>query len=167
VRPDSSGVVEGGFSGAGEFAYALAEGGPRNGVLTAVEDFLAAHPNLSFVRVPCVFGLGVLSDAGAPYADELASRLAWCDENPLLARLEENRLALYLRIHDMLRDLDAVVVERDEARAALEQLRAAVHALADSRTIRVIDAVQRPTRVLRPDRPGVRRLLHEVADDPL
>jgi hypothetical protein len=167
VRPDSRGVVDGGFSGAGEFAYALEEGGPRNGVLTAVEDFRAEHPNLAFVRVPCVFGLGVLFDADAPYADELARRLAWCDENPLLARLEENRLALYLRVHDVLRDLDAVVEERDEARAALEQLRAAVRALADSRTIRAIDAVQRPTRVLRPDRPGVRRLLHEVADDPL
>ncbi len=167
VRPDSPGIVDGGFSGAGEFAYALEEGGARNGVLTAVEDFLAGHPNLVFVRVPCIFGLGVLSDGGASYADELARLLAWCDENPLLARLEENRLALYLKVHDVLRDLDAVAAERDEARAALEELRAAVRALADSRTIRAIDAMQRPTRVLRPDRPGVRRLLHEVADDPL
>jgi Methyltransferase domain len=167
VHPDSPGVVHGGFSGAGEFAYALEEGGPRNGVLTAVEDFLADQPNLVFVRVPCIFGLGVLSDAASPYADELARRLAWCDENPLLARLEENRLALYLKVHDVLRDLDAVAAERDEARAALEELRAAVRALADSRTIRAIDAMQRPTRVLRPDRPGVRALLHQVADDQL
>ena len=75
-------------------------------------------------------------------------------------------MALYLKVHDVLRDLDAVAAERDEARAALEELRAAVRALADSRTIRAIDAMQRPTRALRPDRPGVRRLLHDVADDP-
>ena len=166
VSPDSGGVVESGFDGAGEFAFARRGRAPQRGADGGRGLPVTTRGSL-WARVPCLFGLGVLFDADAPYADELALRLAWCDENPLLARLEENRLALYLRIHDVLRDLEGVAEERDQARAALDQVRAAVHALADSRTIRAIDAVQRPTRVLRSDRPGVRRLLHEIADDPL
>ncbi len=43
-----------------EFMNALEEGGPRNGVLTAVEDFLAAHPDkyrFCQVRYQCGFGI--------------------------------------------------------------------------------------------------------------
>ncbi|MFA5799560.1 MAG: class I SAM-dependent methyltransferase, partial [Candidatus Peribacteraceae bacterium] len=42
---------------------AIHEGGPRNGVLTAIEDFLAEHgETLRFVIVPGSFGLGILAD---------------------------------------------------------------------------------------------------------
>ncbi|HEX2043016.1 MAG TPA: class I SAM-dependent methyltransferase [Acidimicrobiales bacterium] len=92
------GLVEHGFSGDGEFAWAREEGGPANGVLTAVEDFLADRTDLRFQTVPCIFGLGVLYAEAAPYADEVAAALAPYADNPLLARMEENRLALYLRV---------------------------------------------------------------------
>jgi hypothetical protein len=40
---------------------AVREGGPRNGVLTAIEDFLAEHPSeYRFCRIRVEFGLGIL-----------------------------------------------------------------------------------------------------------
>ncbi len=159
VRPGERSVGPGGFSGQGEFAYALEEGGPRNGVLTAVEDFLTDHPSFELVQVPCIFGLGFLFDGEAPYAGDLRAQLATYDENPLLARLEENRIALYLRVHDALADLDGVVAERDAALAALEDLRAALRALAASRTVRTFDAV-----TLRPGG-GLGRVLDGLAGE--
>lgn len=46
----------------GNLNNALLEGGPRNGVLTAVEDFVAAHPEYrwSLRLVPSFDGLGIL-----------------------------------------------------------------------------------------------------------
>ena len=88
----------GGFHGAGAFAFATREGGPRNGVLTAVEDFMAAHGHLRLHVVPVVFGMGVLLDARAPFAGRVAELLAPFDRDPLLERLERNRLDLYLAV---------------------------------------------------------------------
>ncbi len=42
------------------------EGGPRNGVLTAVEDFLADRDELRLAIMPPFFGLGVVWDTRAP-----------------------------------------------------------------------------------------------------
>jgi hypothetical protein len=45
----------------GHFANAVHEGGPRNGVLTAVEDFLAsASQDIEFHRLPFFNGLGIV-----------------------------------------------------------------------------------------------------------
>lgn len=95
----NAGTIAGGFRGEGVFATALHEGGPRNGVLTAIEDFTdGKEDDLLWARVPAVFGLGVLFDANAPWAEALTAHLYPHHENPLLARLEENRLACYLRV---------------------------------------------------------------------
>lgn len=96
--PGRSELGPGGFWGAGSFAWACHEGGERNGVLTAVEDTLEAHPGLRFARVPCIFGLGFVWPARSPWSDTLAAELAPYADNPLLVALEENRLALYLRL---------------------------------------------------------------------
>jgi hypothetical protein len=164
VVPESSGIVDGGFSGAGEFAYAIEEGGPRNGVLTAVDDFRAERATLAFVRVPSVFGLGLLFDSQASYAPELSRSLAWCDESPFLERLERNRMALYLRLHDVGRERDTAVAERDRARQALADLRATIGALADSRSVRVADAVLVPARIGRAWG-GLGRVLRDLAGE--
>jgi hypothetical protein len=100
-EPGEPGLVERGFGGGGEFAVALEEGGPRNGVLTAVEDFLAARDGLRYAHVPAVFGLGVIWSSEAPYAEAVADLLRPWDGNPLLARLEENRLRLYMRVLEL------------------------------------------------------------------
>jgi Methyltransferase domain len=89
VFPGETGLKEGGL------VYqwpAKTEGGPRNGVLTAIEDFLEGRDDLEFAIVPAFFGLGVIWPRSAPYADELAQFLAPWDRNPVIARLEANRV---------------------------------------------------------------------------
>jgi hypothetical protein len=68
------------------------EGGPGNGVLTAIEDFLSGRDELRFAIVPAFFGLGVVWARDAPYSDALEEILAPWDRNPLLERLEANRV---------------------------------------------------------------------------
>lgn len=96
------GTIDGGFRGAGQFATALREGGPRNGVLTAIEDFIEGkEERLLWARIPAVFGLGILFDRDAPWTQELASFLLPYHDHPLLATLEQNRLANYLRVIEL------------------------------------------------------------------
>lgn len=71
---------------------AAEEGGPQNGVLTAIEDFVAGRDEIRFAIVPPFFGLGVLWARDAPYADALEQILAPLDRNPVLERLEANRV---------------------------------------------------------------------------
>lgn len=103
VLPGVDPLVPGrGFRGQGQFAWARHEGGPQNGVLTAVEDFIAAAEfegdTLAYAQVPAVFGLGVLFDATASWSEALGQRLLPYHDNALLRRLEENRLANYLAV---------------------------------------------------------------------
>jgi Methyltransferase domain len=99
--PDGGELVEGGFGGEGGFAVAVEDGGPRNGVLTAVEDFLVERPELRYAHVPAVFGLGVIYAREAGYADSLGEILRPWHENELLARLEQNRVRLYARVLEL------------------------------------------------------------------
>lgn len=101
VTLDNPGTVPGGFNGVGEWAAASQEGGPRNGVLTAVEDFLESHPGLEYRVVPAVFGLGVIFDRRSAQAESLDRHLRPYHENALLARMERNRLELYLRVIEL------------------------------------------------------------------
>lgn len=93
-----------GLRGEGQFAVALEQGGAHNGVLTAVEDFLAGADTddrpLCYVHIPAVLGLGIIFAADAPWSEALAARLAVYHQNPLIARLEENRLLNYLQVID-------------------------------------------------------------------
>jgi len=117
VHVDSPGMVEGGFSGAGRFAYAEHEGGPHNGVLTAVEAFLASHPDWELYKIPALFGLGVLLPSAHPRRDALVTHLRVYHENPLLARMEENRLRLFLEVR-RLHEREASVAALRDAFAA-------------------------------------------------
>lgn len=71
---------------------AAREGGPRNGVLTAVEDFIADRDELHLAIVPTFFGLGLVWDDTMPEAGALTELLADLDRNPHLERLERNRV---------------------------------------------------------------------------
>src|SRR5204862_1833160 len=62
---------------------AAREGGPRNGVLTAVEDFVEGAEGLRLAVVPAFFGLGVVWHEQAPYAEAVAEILAPWDANPM------------------------------------------------------------------------------------
>jgi hypothetical protein len=68
------------------------EGGSRNGVLTAVEDFVADHEHLRLVVVPVFFGFGAVWPLDAPWSDRLGAILDPWDRNPVLERLEANRV---------------------------------------------------------------------------
>jgi hypothetical protein len=68
------------------------EGGPRNGVLTAVEQFVDAREGLRLAIVPAFFGFGVAWYRDAPFADAVATIVDPWDRNPILARLEANRV---------------------------------------------------------------------------
>lgn len=93
-----------GFRGMGQFAVATHEGGPRNGVLTAVEDFLAeaaaAGRAYAYAQVPAVFGLGIIIPADAPWCEAVAQFLLPYHDNALIRSLERNRLANYLTVLD-------------------------------------------------------------------
>lgn len=97
-------VERGGFCGAGQFTFAKEYGGGGNGVLTAVEDFLAQHPDLAFYKLPAIFGLGVI----VPAADaETVEKIVAPYMIPLLERMERNRMSLYLHVLKLQSDLDA------------------------------------------------------------
>ena len=93
-----------GFRGMGQFAVATHEGGPRNGVMTGIEDFLRdeaeAGRDYGFAEVPAVFGLGVLFAADAPWSEQVAEIVLPYHGNALIRRLEENRLVNYLTVID-------------------------------------------------------------------
>ena len=78
---------------------AAREGGERNGVLTAVEDFVASDDALRLVVVPAFFGFGVVWHGDAPWADRVSRLLDPYAANPLLARLESNRVLHIAREH--------------------------------------------------------------------
>ena len=89
VMPGEPGLVSGGLP----YLWAAdREGGPRNGVLTAIEDFVADRDRLRLAVVPAFFGLGVLWHVEAPWADDVAAVVGPWDRNPILGRLEANRV---------------------------------------------------------------------------
>lgn len=89
IFPDEPGITWGGLP----YKYAQEhEGGERNGVLTAVEDFVSEHPDLELAIVPIFFGFGVCWSKDAPYADSVRAVIEPWDRNPMLARLEWNRV---------------------------------------------------------------------------
>jgi hypothetical protein len=101
IAPGVAGLAESGLLLTSVMPFAVTEGGPANGVRTAAEDFLAGRPNLEFVIVPAMLGLGVIYDRTAPWAEALSKLLAPFASNPLLERLEANRLQLFLRVLDL------------------------------------------------------------------
>ncbi|MEL7210777.1 MAG: class I SAM-dependent methyltransferase [Actinomycetota bacterium] len=94
VAPGVPGKVDshGGFNAG--FVSAVAEGGPANGVLTAVEDFVAEGPGRGYLVIPGLHGLAVVTheDQPAPFLD-LVDRLRDSDGLlALLAAVEQERL---------------------------------------------------------------------------
>ena len=80
---------------------AAREGGRRNGVLTAVEDFVGTRDWLRLIVVPAFFGFGAVWHTSAPWATDVAQVFDPLDRNPLLARLEENRILHIAQEHSV------------------------------------------------------------------
>jgi hypothetical protein len=81
------------------------EGGPGNGVLTAIEDFVAGREGVRLVVVPAFFGFGVAWYSGRSWAPELARILDPFDRHPVLERLEANRVRQLARWHEVRSEL--------------------------------------------------------------
>jgi hypothetical protein len=96
LYPGEPGTLHGGIPCDNPAAH---EGGPRNGVLTAVEDFLSGREALRLAIVPAFYGLGVMWDTTAPFDAALAGLLDSWDRNPLLQRMEDNRLLHLANTH--------------------------------------------------------------------
>jgi O-antigen biosynthesis protein len=103
---------------------AVEEGGPRNGVLTAVEDFMAeSESELEFVLVPGINDLGILfqSDLGsrhpsaASFLDELQAPVL----RQMLARVERLRVEAQIAHADTQRDLMETRTTLNDAHKAL------------------------------------------------
>jgi hypothetical protein len=124
IEPGNPGLSDGGLP----YEWASAkEGGPKNGVLTAIEDFMEGRENLRFAAVPLFFGFGLLWQTDAPWADEVARLIAPYDRNPVLQRVEANRVAHLVNGHKdaaTIRDLTAQVRRQDELLARMLQSKA-------------------------------------------
>jgi hypothetical protein len=98
ISPTSAELVpKGGYNA--HLANAVREGGPRNGVLTAVEDYLQkTSQRFLFVRIPAVFGLGILlPEELAAARPALAERVrCWAvpEIERFIDRLETARIAM-------------------------------------------------------------------------
>jgi len=120
-----------GFHGAGAYLYADSAGGERNGVLTGIEDALAARPaGWRLEIVPAVFGVAILARETVKNG-ALFQALKPYTESRLLLAMENNRIALYGRVLEMQYDAaeGAEAARRANAviaaqHAELEQLRA-------------------------------------------
>ncbi len=133
VFPGEPGIRRGGLP----YRYAAArEGGDRNGVLTAVEDFVAARDGFRLAVVPAFFGLGVVWDERARYADAVADVLEVWDRNPLLERLEANRVLHLASSH-----FQMVQAARAGARAARQE--AVLRRLLDSSAFGIAERLSR------------------------
>jgi hypothetical protein len=113
-------VDRGGLAGAGAMAIAEEAGGEANGVLTAVEDAMAARDDLVLALVPCIYGLGVLYPQAASWAAPLREFLAPYDGSVLLGNLEANRLQLLTRVLATQGELERRGAAYDRAVAAME-----------------------------------------------
>lgn len=174
LAPWEPGVAPGGLP----FEWAAErEGGPRNGVLTALEDFVDERQDLRLAVIPPFFGFGVLWQTSAPWSDAVASIVEPWDRNPLLERLELHRvthLAVRLtqaRELEETRERNAQHVEvlHAQARRLLEHERL-FRAMLGSRAFAVAERLSRLNQRGRPifTRDQVRRALDDAQEpDPV
>jgi hypothetical protein len=92
------GTAPTGFTALGNFGIALKEGGEKNGVLSAVEDFVEQSGEFKLDIVPVVFGVGILRRVSHPLEELICEILPSPQYSALLARLELNRLENWLDI---------------------------------------------------------------------
>lgn len=115
---------------------AAQEGGARNGVLTAVEDFVGGRDDLRLAVVPAFFGLGVVWRREAPWGAALAEILDPWDRNPLLERVEANR-ALHLASSHF------QMAQANKAQERVAQQEAVLRRLLDSSAFAVAERLSR------------------------
>jgi len=86
--------------------------------------------------VPSFFGLGIVWHEDAAYADRLAAALAPLDRNPIIARLEANRVFHLASMHHQLTEVAA-------AHERLGRQEAVLRRLLDSSAFRLAESLSR------------------------
>jgi hypothetical protein len=134
--PGEPGIVMGGLP----YKWvARREGGPRNGVLTALEDFLVTRGDLRVAKIPAFYGLGVVWRRDAPWAPAVAEIVGPWDMNPVVARLEENRV--YHLAHELSRRYELEVL-----RSRNQHMAAILRGLMGSRALKLAERLSRLRR---------------------
>lgn len=138
LKPGESGLAEHGFND--HLENAVREGTPRNGVLTAAEDYVSEHADLQLRVIPGLNGLGMIVDARLEAdileaVDEIMSRSGL---NRVLEAVETDRILRLDEAWKFRRDLHTLsgqlervqkeVAHRleqiEKAKAAQQELRA-------------------------------------------
>ena len=120
LAPGEAGVAQAGL----RYRWAAArEGGPRNGVLTAIEDFAEARDGLRLAIVPIFYGLGVLWPLAAPWASGVAAVVDPLDRDPVLERVEKHRLANLVERYRHAQELGEIEIMRRERERDAERVR--------------------------------------------
>jgi hypothetical protein len=154
--------TEPGISEDGGLAYVWAaerEGGPRNGTLTALEDFVEGRDGLRLAIVPAFFGFGALWHTDAPWAAAVAKLLDPFDRDPLIERLEANRVSQIVERSRGLVQARRVIDELTErSKAQGDRLREKEQEIRErAAEMRELDARLRPQQAV------LRRLLYSRA----
>jgi hypothetical protein len=138
---------------------ALKEGGPRNGVLTAIEDFMEERGDLRLAIIPFFFGCGLLWPESAPWSGEVAEIVEPWDRNPILDRVEKARVVQLVQRHSREQEID----DRFEYTRKLEE---AVRRILASRAFGGLEWISRLSRRGKPafSREELGRLLAESED---
>ena len=135
---------------------ALEEGGPRNGVMTAIEDFMDERDGVRLAVIPIFFGCGLLWPEDAPWGDEVAEITEPWDRNPILDRVEKARVTQLVQRHSREQEID----ERFDNSLKLEE---AIRRIVASRAFGALESLSRLRRGGKPafSREELRRLLAE------
>lgn len=116
LAPGEPGIVHAGL----RYRWAARhEGGPRNGVLTAIEDFIEGRGGMRLAIVPVFYGLGVLWRRDAPWANAVAAAVDPLDRSALLERVERHRVANLVeryRLAQELGEIEAMRAQRERER---------------------------------------------------
>jgi Methyltransferase domain len=138
---------------------ALEEGGPRNGVLTAIEDFMGERGDLRLAIIPLFFGCGLLWPESAGWSEEVAEIVGPWDRNPILERIERARVVQLVQRHSREQEID----DRFEHTRKLEE---AVRRVLASRAFGAMESLSRLRRGGKPafSREELSRLLAESED---
>jgi hypothetical protein len=154
LHPDDPSVTGMGIP----FTWAAArEGGPRNGVLTAVEDFVAAKEGARLAIIPVFFGVGIAWHRDAPWAAAVEALAGRWDRNPVLERMEANRVHHLVGAHGHRVELAEAHREIHALRGSIAALEARIAAdeellrmMLNSGTIRWADRLSRLRRPAHP-----------------
>jgi hypothetical protein len=133
VFPGTSGLAPGGLPYRN---VAAEEGGPRNGVLTALEDFLAQRDDLVLAVVPAFFGLAIVWPSDAPWAGAMGGLLEPFDRTPWLERVEQHRVYNLARFYAEKMSLEW---EIERLRAVNQHKTEMLEQLSDSRAFKLGD----------------------------